>query len=273
VVKYSKFHLKLLDNFMSINIFSIDKKDTVKAVKRPVSYQPSVFGAEDVFTGKGVQVAIVGTGLPIYHGFNTISEFEVAIEEADTPNDELGATTAIAGLIAANGKQDLKGIAPSTKILCVKSFYKDYSSDVSTIAASILWAIVKKVDILVLPFEFDTNNQLIKDSLKKAYRNNIIILTLPTNKAKRCQEVISVDTHFKKGCFGELRGVKNISVSCSTRRKLSAYDVEGFVRMDNNIAALSLIAGLVSTLVEKSKKEGSRDARQFVMKELRNLSK
>ena len=258
---------------MSINIFTINKKDTLKSVKSPVSYHPSVFGAEDVFTGKGVQAAIVGTGLPIYHGFNTLSEFEVAIEDANTPNDEIGATTAIAGFISANGKHGVQGIAPSTKILCVKSFYKTGISNMATIAASILWATVKKADILILPFEIDINNQLIKESIKKAYRNKIIILTLATNKTKRCQEVISVDTYPNKGGFGELKGTKNISVGCSTRRKISAYDEEHFVRVDNNISALSLVSGLVSTLVEKSKKTESTDARQFVMKVLRNLSK
>jgi len=251
-----------------MRIFRINKKDILTYIKNKISYKPGLFGIDNKYTGNGVKIAIVGTGLPIYKGFDNLSDFDVVVENENSPHDELGCTTTLAGFIGANGSRGIYGIAQKAQLLCLKSF-KNREIKSQDIVASVLWAIIKDVNIIVLPFEPDMNAQLIYNVIKKAYENDIFILTTDMKNSEKYKEIISVKPFVRKKTFKILECEKDISISLPKERLISSFGEKHFVKTSYKISSLGVITGLMALLIEKHKK--SKDIREKVFCDLEKI--
>jgi len=251
-----------------MKIFKINKKDISTYIKNKIKYQPGLFNVEKQYTGKNVRIAIVGTGLPVYKGFNNLSDFDVIVGNANSPHDELGCTTIVAGFIGANGTRGICGIAQSSELLCLKSF-SGYNIENSSIIASVLWAIIKNADIIVLPFVPDMSSQPIYDIIKKAYKNNIFVLTVKMKDSKKYKEIISIKPFVRKKTFRILDCEKDISISLPKERLISSFGEKSFIKTSYNISSLGIVTGLIALLIEKNKK--TKNIRKSVKESLETL--
>ncbi|MBS4534427.1 S8 family peptidase [Clostridium sp. D2Q-14] len=105
----------------------------------------------DNLTGKGVTVAVVDTGLTphvdLIRPQNRILGFKDFVNHRNTPYDDNGHGTHVAGIIAGNGSasnEKYTGIAPSADLLIVKALDSSGSGNTSDIVSAIQWVIETK---------------------------------------------------------------------------------------------------------------------------------
>jgi len=239
-----------------MNIFNVNKNDISHKTNKPIVYSGDMFGIKNGATGKGIEIAIVGTGLPSYQGFTTLHDFDVMIDgtTTDSPYDDVGCGTALAGFVASNGSCGIYGLAKDTKILSLKSFTKKRKINPSIIVASLLWGIIKDVNIIVMPFEIDIEYQPILSVVKKTFDRKIIILSVNSPLYENCNEIFPVIPCPKKDKYGiDLQGHK-VFITLPIKKQITAYGDKSFVSVNRQIASLGLAAGVMSLLLEKNKK-------------------
>ena len=105
----------------------------------------------DGFEGSGVKICIVDTGIDMSHpdledaniiGWNDL------ISGSDSPYDDEGHGTAMAGIIASKG--GLNGVSPEADLLIAKAISDDGSGTDSTIADAVDWCVNGGADIISL---------------------------------------------------------------------------------------------------------------------------
>lgn len=112
---------------------------------------PTVGGytAQDYgFTGKDIVAAVIDTGIyphtDLIYPENRIIGWYDLINERDTPYDDNGHGTHIAGIIAGNGtlsRGRYRGMAPEAKLVGVKALDRNGSGNTSDVIAAIEWCI------------------------------------------------------------------------------------------------------------------------------------
>jgi serine protease AprX len=160
------------------------------------------------FTGKGVDVAIIDTGVAALNGLNgrVINGPDLSFESQDTTRrykDNFGHGTHLAGIIAGKddgvttyvgNSADFVGMAPDARIVNVKVADGNGVTDVSQVIAAIDWIVTHKTDngmnIKVLELAFSTDSsQDYKDSpltyaLEVAWRAGITVVVAAGNEGK-----------------------------------------------------------------------------------------
>jgi subtilisin family serine protease len=120
-------------------------------------------------TGDGIVIADVGTGVDLDHpdlAANIIGGYDF-VDDDTIPDDELGAGTFIAGIIAGVANNGgIVGIAPHAKIMPVKIFDSAGNVTYADIAAGITWAADNGADIINLSFIFTQQSGTIEDAVE-----------------------------------------------------------------------------------------------------------
>lgn len=147
------------------------------------------------YTGKGVTVAILDTGINIHtdivnnlwdggeeypnHGYNTY-------EKDHNLSDVYGHGTHCAGIICGTGVSGTKtGIAPDATLMCVKVMDNNGKGDAESICSGIEFAIEHGADVLNMSLGFSNAAVATRATLRNAYINameaNIAIITAVGN--------------------------------------------------------------------------------------------
>jgi len=231
-----------------MKIDKFNKKDILTKIDNPIIYNQELFNIDKKYTGKDVKVSIIASGLPTYQGFSTLSDFDVMIDNVDSPHDDMGYTTAIAGFIAANGTCGIHGLAQNTQIYSLKAIENNGNVNYSTLIASILWSIIKNVNIIVIPFEIDISYEPIYSAIKKANKNKITIMSLNLD----CKEIYTIIPCHKKDTFDVKIKNKEILLTLPTTKLITSFGDKLFVKVNKKIASLGLATGIMSLLIEKN---------------------
>lgn len=100
------------------------------------------------FTGKGIGIAVLDTGIYPHNDFtkpvNRIAAFKDFINNREQPYDDNGHGTFVAGVAAGNGYMSngkYTGIAPKANIISIKVMDEDGSGNSSDIIAGMQWAV------------------------------------------------------------------------------------------------------------------------------------
>ena len=105
----------------------------------------------DGFEGNGVKICIVDTGIDMSHpdleNANIIGWNDL-ISGSDSPYDDEGHGTAMAGIIASKG--GLNGVSPEADLLIAKAISDDGSGTDTTIADAVDWCVDGGADIISL---------------------------------------------------------------------------------------------------------------------------
>lgn len=138
------------------------------------------------YTGKGVRVAVIDTGVDYSHPdlFGFGSDAKVVggydfVENDQSPTDTNGHGTEVAGIIAANGS--LRGIAPDAKILAYRVSDTGNSVSSDLIVSAIKRAVEDGVDIINISLGVNRTNDRIDEAINEATEKGIVVVVAAGN--------------------------------------------------------------------------------------------
>ena len=223
----------------------IEENQVVKAAAQKASWGYPLIRANKAtslgYTGKDVKIAIIDSGINNKHPDLKIAGGISKVPERSAYSDRLGHGTHVAGIIGAqNNSIGTVGVAPDSLIYSVKVLNDYGAGDLEGVIAGVQWAIDQKMDIINMSLTTESDNQALKDVLKKAYDQGILIVAASGNYAKADE--------FKKNSSNVLFPARYSSViavgSISQLNKLSVFSYYG--------TAQELVApgeGIISTFV------------------------
>lgn len=142
------------------------------------------------FTGKGVNIAVIDSGIDSSHPDLNVSGGECFLELSEYPDacangyeDDNGHGTHVAGIIAAlDNDIGVVGVAPEANLYILKALNANGKGTTSSVTAAIDWAIQNKMDIINLSLATLDDDLILREIIKKAYNSNILIVAAAGNK-------------------------------------------------------------------------------------------
>ena len=150
-------------------------------LEKSVQYVGAPYPHNLGFYGKGIKIAIIDTGVDSEHpdlneriigGYDFINNDYIA-------EDTNGHGTAVAGIIAANGK--LKGVAPEAKILAYRVSDTGNSVSSDLIVQAIHKSVEDGADIINLSLGVNRTNNKIEDAINDAIKKGVLVVVAAGN--------------------------------------------------------------------------------------------
>lgn len=134
------------------------------------------------YTGKGVKVAILDTGISAHSELN-IAGGVSEVSYTQSYADDNGHGTFVAGVIGAqsNGK-GLVGEAPDAQIYAVKILDSEGNGSTEDLAKGVDWAIQNGMDIVNMSIAFPDDSPAVEQVLASADQNGILLIAAAGNK-------------------------------------------------------------------------------------------
>ncbi|MDQ0177153.1 S8 family peptidase [Bacillus chungangensis] len=134
------------------------------------------------YTGKGVKIAIIDTGVNDQHPDLHIAGGVSFIGDRTSYTDVFGHGTHVAGIIGAlNNDIGIVGIAPEASIYAVRALDDNGFGNQTNVIAGIDWAIEHEMDIINLSLTTKQDSYALKKVLAKAYEKGILIVAASGN--------------------------------------------------------------------------------------------
>ncbi len=147
------------------------------------SWEVSEIGAEkaytDGYTGKGIKIALLDTGIDYTHpdlAPNYKGGYDF-INSDDDPMDDNGHGTHVAGIIAAaNNGIGVVGVAPEADIYAIKVSDSNGKGSFSGLVEGIDWAIENDMNIVTMSITGDGGTRALQQAVETAYNDYGLIL-------------------------------------------------------------------------------------------------
>jgi subtilisin family serine protease len=235
-------------------------KKIVNKLPKTAVFSPSDYNIPVKYTGKNVKIAVIDSGCPVHKDIKNINGKVNFCNNNKVLYDRNGHSTIVSGIIAAKSKNGLTGLAPSSKIYSEKVVdYKGVCSFSSLIAA-ILWAVVKKVDIIMIALGTQYDYEMLHDAIKKAYNSNICIIASAGNNVKEKDNEIDYPARYKE-VFSVGGLTKNEKQNKIIREKVnftvpnkeiySTYLNDKYVQARGSSISTAITTALAALLIEK----------------------
>ena len=134
------------------------------------------------YTGKGVKIGIIDTGIRVDHPDLNIAGGLSFVEGTSSYNDDQGHGTHVAGIIAAlDNEIGTVGVAPDAQIYAIKALDSSGEGNQSDVVAAINWAIEQQMNVINLSVTSPDGSYLLEETLQKAYDHGILIVAASGN--------------------------------------------------------------------------------------------
>ena len=163
-------------------------------IKNKVSqYAVNMIAAQNMwkssYKGKGVRIAIIDSGCDINHinlKDNIVGIRNFTNEDMKNPNivtDRVGHGTHVAGIIAANGRNNsIIGVAPEAELYILKAIDQTGSGKLSWVVNAINYAVNLDVDIISMSLGMGVSDDKLERAINNAVKNNISIVCAAGNE-------------------------------------------------------------------------------------------
>lgn len=241
-----------------------NSKHAIDSVKNSIIYSPEYFGFKKIKgNGLGVKICVIDTGLPRSKHLPSINKNSIDFTNSSV-FDKHGHSTGVSGIINSNAKGNIIGIAPRASLWYAKAIGDNGSGEHGAVQASILYAIVQNVDIIVMSFGCDSMHPFLQDAIKKAYNSGICMFaaagnnksqTKDANFPARLKEVMSVGLCDKKRI--QTGKIEAPSINIPLESIYTTYLNDKFIKMGGSSVAAPIIAGAAACLIQKERIAGN----------------
>ncbi|MFE8696454.1 S8 family serine peptidase [Cytobacillus sp. FJAT-53684] len=168
------------------NVLRIDPDPIVKTTSQLANWGYDHINANlsnaSGWTGKGVKVGILDTGIRSKHPDLRITGGKSFVQYTSSYEDDQGHGTHVAGIIGAlNNQIGVVGVAPDADLFAIKVLDDQGEGNQSDVVAGIEWAIQKKMDVINLSLTAPQGSILLDEALKRAYNEGILIVAATGN--------------------------------------------------------------------------------------------
>lgn|GEM_PF-1725570 len=147
-----------------------------------VSVVHATYAWDNGYTGKGVKVAVLDSGIDTHHEDLVIAGGASFVDYTTSYDDDNGHGTHVAGIIGArNNDVGVVGVAPEADLYAVKvldSAGKGYLSDV---IAGIDWAVDHQMDIINMSMATNVDSPALHQAVDEAYASGLLIVAAAGN--------------------------------------------------------------------------------------------
>ena len=238
-----------------------------------VIYSPENFGLPLISqTGKNVKICLLDSGVANHTGIKNIKESVNFTKHKD--HDAIGHATFMAGAILCND-DNLLGIAPDAQLYCAKIVDDTCRVRFDSIIAGILWAVIKKVDILLIPISTNIEHTSLSTAINKAVDSGICVIASVGNqnvieypaKYKNVLSVGSLDLTNNLASFSSKGDFNIAGTMLETTYKDSKYAV-----VSGTSISAALAAGMCARLIEKLRTENIQYSTEMIYAKMKELS-
>lgn len=243
----------------------------IKAIGAPLSW-------ESRFTGKGVRIAIVDTGIDIDHEDLRVAG-GVAISSSMTSfDDENGHGTHIAGIIGGlNNEVGIVGVAPDAELYAVRALDRYGAGYISDIIAGINWAIAHEMDIINLSIGTPLSYSALYNVIQKANNKGILVVASAGNDGGQenrfntinapalYDEVIAVSAVNKSIEIADFSSTgSEIEIAAPGEKIISTFPGNHYLAMDGTSMATPFVTGTLALLKEAYPKASAEELRSIL---------
>ena len=253
---------------------SIKIETVLPMLPTPWIYTPEIVGLSGIHgTGKNTSICIIDSGLPDHDSISNIAAYE---NFTNSPNsrDLIGHSTMVAGIIGANTPSQLVGIAPDSQLYFAKAIGDSGNVRFDSFVAAVLWAVIKEVDIIVIPLTTDLDNPALKSVIDKAYKNNICIIA-STGNNKVIEYPATYDTVLSVGSLSNDKEQSNFSASGNinviAENLPTCYIEQTYCIVSGTSIAAAIGGGIAARIIEKLKADNTKYTSSTIQNAIKKL--
>lgn len=260
----------------------IDRKRryVVKTITNTIVYSPSAYGINNNCTGKNVKIAVLDSGYPTHKDIRMEGDEGDKInlcEKNQSAEDKNGHATMIAGIIKANNRKKIIGNAPHAKLTFGKITNNKGETNFNTVVAGVLWAIVKGVDVIILPLGTNYDYRVLHDAIKKAYNHGISLFAAAGDNEEieypACYPEVFSTGFLTKSKSKNDRIKKNIDAYLPNKQLYTTYLNNQYAKISGSSISTAFFAGLGATLIEQYKSEKRKSIPKLVYSKLKEINR
>lgn len=241
----------------------------VKELPDPVIIKPSDFGLDDNLSGNNVRLTIIDTGLPTHDDIKNIyasEDLSDTKKDKSSIRDKNGHATMVSGIIGSNNPKTITGIAVNTDLMIAKASDSSGYCSYNAIIASVLWSIVKKSDIILIPLGSQTDYPILHDAIKKAYSEGICIIG-----ASGPNETIDFPSNYPEVLSVGLKVKQKPDICIDNYTNYTTFLDNKYISSSGSSLSAALFAGLASLSIEKRRENKSQISPKLIYSDLKNL--
>lgn len=275
-----KYKLPLINSFVIIveekDLGKIKKFKSLKTIYQNAHITMQMNNARDIvkadmvqeqgYTGKGIGIAILDTGISTSNDFiypeNRIVAFKDFINNKKTPYDDNGHGTHVAGIAGGNGINSdgkYRGIATDCNLIAVKVLNSEGQGNASDVLAGLQWVMdnKEKYNIRIVNLSIGTNNTSYNDPLVKAvdmmWDSGVIVTIAAGNDGPRKSTINSPAISKKVITIGSSDDSKQTSVWGSPMVNFSGRGptLQCIVKPDVLAPGVNIVSCLSSNLINQ----------------------
>jgi len=230
-------------------------------------------------SGEGSKICIIGTGVPIHSDLKNIVNMEIFDEFAKNPDDKFGYSTMIGGILSANKKSSLIGFVPRASLYFVKAFNDSGVATQQSLISSVLWSMIKGVDLIIICGEKGLISQPLSEAMKKVSAAGIPIL-MSSGKYNNKKES---DIYNSCGvfCISHVTTAKNkiefkkkdetFVVTVPKGNYYTTYAEDKYAKPNPTVYSLGVIGSLFSLIIADNKRKNNKFTSKSLYRQMFSL--
>jgi minor extracellular protease Epr len=266
-------NVKLIEPDVQVKVKSQTTDWGVSDVQAPTAWSNG-------FTGNGVKVAVVDTGIAPHEDL-TVAGGVSMVSYTSAYADDDGHGTHVAGIIGArNNSLGVVGVAPDANLYAVKVLGSDGSGYLSDVIAGIDWAITNHMDIVNLSLGSSTDSSTLHQEVDKAYNSGVLVVAAAGNdggtntveypgKYSSAIAVSAVDSNNKIASFSSTGS--EVEVAAPGVNILSTYLNNTYAYMSGTSMATPMVTGQLALLKQANSTASAATLRSMLDQDVLDL--
>jgi minor extracellular protease Epr len=250
---------EIIPNNKHINIENKTGKKSYDSLSKPIIYTPKSTSLTK-YKGENVKIGIIDSGCPTHKDIKITGEKVSFCNSNRNMMDYLGHATSISGIIGANNKSSIIGLAPQAQLYYAKVVNDDGKCCFNSLIAAVLWSLAKEVDIIVLALGTKFDYTIFKDTIKKAVSSGVCIFAAAGKELDngidypaRYPGVLSVSS-LSRLHKNNHKIKEKVDFNIPYKSIYTTHLNNKYIKTSGSSIATAWVAGLAALLIEKYKK-------------------